>query len=664
MADIDDITEAIGCLSIVFPQFVSKELSSLTDQIITGVQAFTDPLAAIGDLSTDSLISKVGELSSNDIFGGMASVASGLASQFVRREADELLAEMATEEESSISKRVKGIRNLSGKIVTSVSMMMTLFADMPYAAAQRMCETIIEADELKAANLTCLNKHITQLVNAIMVLGKSTSVYVDETFEDLAEASAKIEAAQELLTLSQLLVNGSVVFDSEAFGRARDALLDASALLTPDKDGTSQLDRQDIADFGSVEAAAITKADRRLTLLVVPSLISLIESEVGAYASQVNVINFYVKQLGQLIANFRRVGQASRVKTQRARAIAGMQSKLTEILGRIDLAISRQSLRAASGEMLLWSSRVKTIIATMDQVKLLELQEGSIEGPDKALVLEQAFQALLLDLTAISNGDATSLGIENPLLLRDQVLSLTKAARRVMKDIEEGRATESKLATLHGLASATATGQSNRIEQSITVASLQKIACEKFASIELGFTKKYDQMIDSMRQLGLDRGVDMLSSGAFEEFLSSDVEQLSYIGKAIECLKHGIDATDDQQTRQQMGEIRDDLVGQRSNLDIASTDSSDSGLSRMVGGIKKKMSTLQRNAKTIESIVADLKGALAKIGGVVDESLDGIAQFNAFLGDLDHLSVGAGGRLAAGLEEHSDHPRAGVVNCD
>src|SRR5690606_2441287 len=300
----------------------------------------------------------------------------------------------------------------------------------------------------------------------------------------------------------------------------------------------------------------------------------------------------------------------------------------SDLIARIELAVVRGNIRAASGEMLLWASRVKSILVTMDSVKELTLQEGSIEGPDKAFLLEQEFKKLLTDLTSISNDD-TKAGIENPLTLRDQVYSLAKGARRLLKDLEDGRTNENYLATFHALALTTATKQASRTEQSIAVATQQKAICQRFADIDLAFAPRYDALIDSLRQLGMDRGVDMLNAGSFTEFLDVDLSMLSYIGAAIECLKHGIEATDDAQTRAQLQRMRDDLIAQRSNIEIAAADSADQGRSRLVDRLKSKISTIQKNAKTVESIVAEFKELLSAAGESLDQSLEGLEKFNA-----------------------------------
>lgn len=667
MASTDDIKTAIGCLSTVYPQFVSKEMAHLTDGIVAAVQGFTDPLAAIGDLNIDSIINGVAELSEGDALSSIAGVAVGLSSQYVGREASAVLEAKVLS--SGTAKRIQQVQNFSEGLINAGITMMSLFTDLPYAAAQKMCRTISRLDELKKENLRCLRKHIVQLTNAILVLVENKTTYKDDTLADLQLARDKIVEADTELGKSQPVKGGVVGFDQKAFERAREALILASRLLTPDMDGTSILDAVDILTSGSVEAGQVNRANASLIHLTIPSLTNLIEIEVAAVVSQVEVINFYIDQLGGLIADYRNTGSTSKIKAQRARAITEIKSRLVEISEAMQLAIDRGSITAASGNMLLWSSRVKAMIVSMDELNELTLQEGSMEGPDKAYALEQAFQQLLTDLTDINvsvtiGGVPTVVvenGIEDPLQLRDKVLSIVKVTRKIVSDLEGDKISANKIATLHQLAAQVASEQIDFVDQSSSVASQQIVICDEFAAIELQTSERYEELLDSMRQVGLDRAVDLLGSGQFSAFLESDLSTLSYIGAAADCLKNALDGIDDVQTRQGIADIRDDMVARRSNSDLAAADSADQGRLRFINKVKKDIATIQKNAKTVEAIVADLTVILENAGGLLEESF---GQVTSFLGNLDHLSVGGGGRLGPTVEEYSDHPNAGVVKCE
>jgi hypothetical protein len=659
MATAEEITASIACLSTVFPQYAAKKLAEATDQIVSAIQGFTDPLAALGDINVDSIVDDVATLSEGDVFDNLGAAAVGLTAQYAKREAQDMFGAMG--EESSLGKRANDIRNLSSKLIATGSLMMTLFPDMPYAAAQKMCEAIISLCDLKNRNLTCLTRHIVQLVNSIMVLVENVDNYTDDTIDDLQEASNWLFIVKTELTKSQPLVNGAVGFDEKAFERARQAMLNVNGQLTPDKDGTSILDVVDILSAGSVEAAHVTRANRSLVTMVIPSLINLIQQEIVAVEQQVNVINHYVNALTATIDNYRNSGNTSRVAEMRARAIDEIQWKVNELTLRVDLAIERQSTSAASAEMLLWASRVKTILATMNRVKDLTLQEGSIEGPDKAYALELAFQTLLTDIAGINSERApTVAGIEDTTVLVSQVQAIILGAQRIVGDLEAGRTSEAKIVSFHTLAITVATAQISTIQASQTVATNLKAACQTFADIDLQVRERFDELTDSMRQLGLDRAVDMLNTGAFAEFLDADMDVMSYQGAAISCLTTALDGIDDVQTRQQISDIRDNIVASKANQDIAAADSSDQGRSRFIETVQATIANIQKNTKAVESIVEELQNIADEIGAAVGET---VGTATAFLGNVDHLNVGAGGALASILEEYSDHPKAGTPLC-
>ena len=552
MAEIVDIKSAIGCLSTVYPQYVSQKLAEFTDQILTAVESFTDPFSALADLQLDSLIDDVASLSDTDAFTLAASVATGLTEQFVRRDGESILAD--NEEFASATKRAQDIRNLSNKVVSvSVSMMGTN-SDMPYAAAQRMCEIIIQLANLRVKNLNCLRKHIVQVVNSVVTLANNTENYHDDTLDDLQDVSVRLGQVETELATSQVILDGNVVFDIEAFNRARAGMLEVSRLLTPDIDGTSILDVVDIVTFGSVEASQVDSDSARLIRLVIPSLANLLEVEASAYYSHVEVTNHQITSLLGTVTSFEESASSIRVATERSRTIQAMRDRIDKMHYAIDLAVERQSTTAASAQMLIWSSQTKAIIALMDKLKQLEFVPAS----DDAL-LESEFQTLLDDLTGLNN-DVTVAGIEDPQPLRDAALSLSQMALRVMGDLEAGRATAGRMATLHAQALTLATSQVNRIDSSITLAQQQKTICQRYADLEIAGREQYDQTVSSMKVLGLDRAVDLLGTGRFTTFLESDVESLSYTGAAINCLTNAMNGIDDSRTRERLAEIRDDMV--------------------------------------------------------------------------------------------------------
>jgi hypothetical protein len=174
-------------------------------------------------------------------------------------------------------------------------------------------------------------------------------------------------------------------------------------------------------------------------------------------------------------------------------------------------------------------------------------------------------------------------------------------------------------------------------------------------------SETYESLMESMRQLGFDRAVDLLSVGKFDELLDIDTKELSYIGKAIECLTNGLSAIDDVRTRQQIIDIRDQLIAQQTSELIAAVDTVDQGRTRLIGRLKSRITSIQKNAKTVESIVEQLQTLGAEVGANMTAA---VSSATAFAANLDHLAVNAGGRLAQSLEDYAEHPNTGIPGCN
>ena len=233
--------------------------------------------------------------------------------------------------------------------------------------------------------------------------------------------------------------------------------------------------------------------------------------------------------------------------------------------------------------------------------------------------------------------------------------------RNVIRAINKGQVQEGRLATVHALGAVIANDQLGFFEDSISLALQQRAACFEFQQIELGIGDRFETLLDSMRQVGLDRAVDLIGTGQFQEFLDSGLERLSYTGAAVNCLSDALEGIDDSQTRQRIISIRDDLIAQRNNVELAAADSGDQGLTRALDRIQADIADIQRNAKLVESIASDLKGVLERAGEALGESFGVVTDF---VSNLDRLAVEAGGRLADTLEEKSSFANAGVVRCE
>lgn len=663
MATKEDVAEAVGCLSVVFPQFVQREMALLTDQIVAGIQNVTDPLSDLLNTNLDSLIDDVAVLSEGDVWQNAAEAGLSYGAYLAKRELTELVNPPQTDDEirlnendrkTSYSDRIRGLR-------TTITMAMALYEDLPYVAVQQMCETLLELIDLKLQNLTCLRRHIVQLVNTVVVLAHNQSTYQDQTLQNLDDVVAALQTVQTELARSQRTTTAGTTFDALSFERARVALQDAGRILAPQNDGTSILDVVDILAFESVTTGQVTRENFMMSTLVIPQLLYIIEVESAAILAQVEAINTHISKVAQALNNFVSAGTGSEVKAIRSRLIREITSRVTDLQSQVQYARRTSTTRDASARSLAWVARIKSILATMDRVKNLSLQVGSTEGADKELVLNNAYIQLVTDLASLENTNTTD-GVEDASELQSKVLGLTKGARRIMNELASGQATEASMKNFHAQSAAVAKRQTSAIDESISLATQQKAICEEYISVvgDLPTRENFDKMVGGMWQLGLDRGVDLLMSGEFQEFVDSGIEGLSYISLAVQCLTNALRATDDTRTQIRLTTIRDELIGKQTNLNLAATDSADSGTERIIGRLQGNITTLQKNAKTVETILADLE----TIAEELEVDLD-LAKANAraFAENVDTLVVGAGGRLASQLEELGEYPQLGVPLC-
>jgi hypothetical protein len=565
----------------------------------------------------------------------------------------------------------------------------------PYLAAQKICSNMVEMTNLKIENLDCLKKHVIQLSNAIAVLIKNRTGYKSYITKDLKEVSALLSSADNELTRSQRIGGGQVVFDWGPFDQAQAYLIDVSKKLNPDSNGTSILDLTNALTMGAISDAYATKENMVLSLMSVRSLIYLIQQEAAAYRQHVAFINSMVDALRNLSDQYQRVVDSSKVRQMRAQLIADLKNRIASMKGQIDScvsavqkpptgsAVAKQLQRATdngvSGMMLLWSSRAKSMVVMMDYFRQAALSEGSPEDLGQTAYLDIQLDKLLQLLSLISTQDgATQAGIEDPLPLFIAANGICNGAIRFMKDLESDYVSDSNLATFHALVANSASAQGSSIDLSSTVASNQKAACSQFLQLEIQGKESYQLLLDTAKQLNLDRGYDLLSIGEFSTFMETDVQSLSYLGATITCLTETINGLDDVQTRQTLSAIRDDMIAKQKNQDIAAADSSLSGVTRYIDGAKSTVQTIRRNAETVKSIVKELEAIYQQLDQNAELAEAGIEsfltkvtslsqevrnQYGAFKADRDKFAVAAGGRLADDAEELAAYPFGGVPQC-
>lgn len=661
MASKEQVEQAIGCLSVAFPQYIAKELAVLTDQIVASVQGFTDPLKSAADLNIQQLLSDVTELSDGDIWESAENAGIGLGAYLAQREI-EIHMDSGSEPDTSTTSRMTSFRKGIETGREALMLAMNVYNDFPYAAAQKMCETLIDLTELKIKNLTCLKQHITQLVNLVLAVVESASTYKDETLADLDSLAVELAEVRTELGRSRVLSAGSVSFDSDAFTRARLALADAIRILSPiPEEGTTILDVTEVLLSGSSTTNEVRRANVVAANMTIPALQHVVSLEASAVVAQIDVINHYVNAILGVVDAYTRSGASSQAAVIRSQLISDMTTRIDDVYARVNAARSRGSTRLASLEMMLWTAKLKTVQAMAEKVKSLSYQVGSFEGPDRALALSNAFEALRSDLMALTNSTTTD-GIEGYTDFRSQVNGLVSGSQRIMEDLSKSEVNEPALTNFHVQAAVIAERQRSFIEESILLAQEQRAIAESYIANagSLVTRERYNDFVDIFRQMGQDRAVDFMNEGKFDELLGASVDELSYLGLAAQCLLNAALATDDVQTRRNLLSIRDEITAKLDNKALAAADSSDTGVARVINNTVDQIAEIQAHAATVENILEDLKALGERLEINVEQASQGWSQLTQ---NLEKLDVGAGGRLAGDLEEYSPIPKRGVPLC-
>jgi hypothetical protein len=650
VATSEDITKAIGCLSTNVPSFIAKEIATLTDQLTIGIQSIADPIAAAADINLEELVSGVTELSQGSIVENLAGAGIALIAEQASRELDEMMNIMSSGY-SSTTKRAHAVANMADKMATTGMLFITAFADTPYVVAQRIARILVGLCDRKITNLENLKRHLTQLSNAVLVLVENSLTFKDSTLTDLDDLSAALATTETELQRSQKVVGGKIVFDARAFDRAIAALEQADAIIAPARDEANILGVAEVLTFESIDRLDLSRASWKTATLAVPQLCAIAAVEMSAIESQTSVINYHLGALESVTTNYQNAMRSNKAKLLRERAVFEILSRVQDLKDRVDASRARAVLWESSSDMILWSARTKSMLSMMAQVKKTTLTEGAVD-PDSAAALETALHKALEEIGGINEEDTVA-GIEDVAPLKLKVNAVIVAAKKIVDKLSKGVVSKSELRTFHALMAQTALLQTSKLDVSVSVAARIRNALEPLLTIEIGSAAKFQKLLDMLGQFGFDRAVDTLGLGGFAPFLDLGIEKMSYLASVIDCIGSTINTLDDVQTRKQLGAIRNKFVSRQTNQQLAAADSVDGGRIKFITRLRDDIAEFQKNAATVKGIYEQVKKLGEQLGVNLQEAS---AAATGFMGDLQHLEVGEGGRLKKDALEYSKNP--------
>jgi len=658
MATEKGLSDAIGCMATVFPQFLTREIAKLTSEIVSAAQAITDPLAAIGDTNAQSLVDEAASTSVDNITDNLKSTAEGLVGAFALREANKRINEMFGSDSSAIKKIQKSAK-VGEQIVANSMLLFSIFKEAPFVAAQRMCEKIVSLSNLKIKQLECMKKHIVQMNNVVSVLAKSKNEIVNFDAE-LKQLSAELDLAKRDLRISVIRSgDGTVSFDENALARAVGNLKDADAILDPKSSDLNLLDVANILTSGTTSSEHITTSNIKLASMILPHVAFLLEAEMSSVTNVTRVIDFYLSGMVDVLNSFRSSSTSCSVARIRARTIQSLCDRVESVRNEIEEALSSSSSRGKTARSLLWASQIKSITTAADKVQSAAFVAGSSQGMTEAEILQSAYDGLINNINQINSTNVTS-AVDDIFDLSILVTAVRKSGTRLLESLDERPLTDDQLLNFTVLVAQTATGANNRIEESIKASMDLRDTCQDFVSINIGFREDYDNLMTLFETLGFDRAKDLLDSGRFTDFFDTSISGLSYLTTAIDCLKDAALGVDDVQSRNEIASLRDELQSRRSNQLLSAADNLNFGATRILDDAKARLQDFERKKKLATSIVSKLTNLAKSLDFDVAKLGNGFDQMD---GDMKSLEVGANGSLSPELDEFIGRAGSGVPIC-
>ena len=638
---LDELTETIGTLSLIFPQFVTKQIAALTDQFTSSIAAIENPLADCGDLNIASLLQGMGQLIAGSVSGSLTQMSPSMLPNAVT---SELQGMTPGQIPAPSGNRITDMLNLSSTVAGNSMLMLAFLPEAPYVAAQKICATIVSLTTLKLKNLRCLQKHTVQLANVISILidRRDVSTGLGQT---LATMATQLQTAIAEFNKSRFSTPNGIVFDVKAFDRGRAAIDQVISTMAPaisDPSTVILAATSVLTGNAPLPPSLQTMENALLALHVAPQLISMIQSEVSAINEQTHVINQYLKSLRAVVANYAAAGSSSVLRELRLQAIGSIILKLRDMLDQVGGAISIGKAAQTSAQLLVWNARLQAIKTLAVNIRSEVFSAGSSQGTEDATRLGKAYDSLIAALASI-NSQHVIAAVDDITDLVRLCSGVATLGQSILNQIDNEEVVPlSSMRTFQLLVCQAASNSKNRIAESGVATQQLQDACSAMLSVTMPGLATFEKISTSMNQLGMDRAQDLLNSGAFSELLALDLDDMSYLGMAIGAMTQAMNTITDQGFQNQLGTITDDLVAMRTDKLLTASDNLEFAGLRQIQQVEDAVAALQQSAAVVKSILGYVQGVADQLGApAVDPGM-----FPEMLTDIDHLAIGGGGRLA------------------
>jgi hypothetical protein len=641
MAD-EKLTHIVGCLSEVYPLFVSQLIAEETAKAAAVLEAVTDPIGALLDKNVDALIADMTSLASGDPMANLVRAGLGL---FWQEKGRDMLKDSLNDifdANPSLRKDLAFAESAISKILSLCHLFISLSAEAPYAIAQLALRSMQPFLDQKQRNLGCLRKHIVLLNNALLAIGLDPLKVNDETATMVEDFLSELTDAQIDVRDVQRSLQGVGGFLTNRFASARSHLDKADAIISPEDGGTSLFDVLVASTKAAAGVEFTTLASRRLAIMTAHIMSDLIDVEMAAVKANTRAINLIVAAVKAITSDLANVQQSAKVRDLRLRLLKRFDLELTSLIVQVTTAVNENDDGVDSSKVGLlaipWTAMVRSLRIQAMKIANADLSQASATGTRIDFLKE----ALLFAQVGLSPDFPPDIiqGIENTEPLEAKIHILRSTAAVMFKHVEavkdpariatEQANIEAQLASLPPIVNATLA----RISDSQAATDIIGAAADEYIAVDIPITEDLSQITDIMSSLGMSRAVDLLRAGKIKDLMDiNDASKASYAGVVLECLLQSARDAPDRDTADFIGDLASKVQVNYINKLVAASDFlSGSGID-FVNQIRFNIEEIQRTTATVRDIIARLK----ELGVDVAEAQ---AQINANLAGIDAAQAG------------------------
>jgi len=627
-----------SCLAASMNTFITQEAAKLTEKIASIITSFTDPVEALAAANISQIVDDASSLASGNVLGNLASIGEALLVNRMKRELNELLADVI-KNHPSVGDAIQRITNLSEAVYGIVSLAILLRKDSPFSAVGMIVDDMNELLDVKEKMLNDIKKHMTQLNNVIMSAidnPTKTSEIMMKSFEKTY--SGLLTASTHFMSLESGLKATVPRFIDKDYDNGMMNLQNARSNLCKDTGDVNILDLGKALANGSIGVDHLSDAQIQLSGYSMIPISNMITCEMNSVMRSNDRLTMFIRQIPDIIPNYNRSMESTKMKNFRVSLVSEVRKRIDILAGDIKESIDKKNLNTASLHSMSWCSRMAAIEEMAPKAK--NKVELSVEDEERREEMMKEISEMLSAIEAIDGGNMLD-GAENMAPFMTQVMLVVNQAKMIMTIMGTGKINNYDIESFKITVNQVVNNNHTAIGDSLDGISKLRNALGKFKTRPKG-NQKLDKLLSILELMGLDRAKDLLKMGMFSEFLDTDIDVASYIGMAINCLIKAEQSVVDSVTMDAISKIRHDLESQRASELSAAFDILDSGKNSAILEIKRHMSKGQENLAKVKRIYETLKDLADKAGETASQIEAAADNITPALGEI---STGMGGSM-------------------